>query len=86
VPQATRNGVGLVFMDVKDSIAVTENSGASKSGEACATNILSLFSTGDMSIHAAKRAGNITKVATVDYSTFSLLGIFSRNCAIVRGE
>lgn len=83
---ATRNGIGLVFTDTKDSVVATTNTGASKKGESCATNVLAIASTGDMSIETAKRNGGITKVAAVDYSQFSVLGVFAKTCVIVTGE
>jgi uncharacterized cupredoxin-like copper-binding protein len=83
---ATRNGMGILFTDTKDAIAVTSNVAATKRGEACATNILSLVSTGDMSISAAMKAGGIVKASSADYSQFSVLGIFSKTCTIVVGE
>jgi len=83
---ATRNGVGLVFTDVKDTVVATTNTGTSKKGESCATNVLSIASTGDMSVETAKKSAGITKVATVDYSQFSVLGIFAKTCMIVTGE
>jgi len=82
----SRNGTGLLFTEVKDSVAVTEHSGSSKRGESCATNVLGLVSTGDMSVKAAKKSGGIVNIATVDYSQFSVLGLFSKTCTIVHGE
>lgn len=82
----SRNGAGLIYTDVLDSVTATTNSVATKKGESCATNVLSLISTGDMSIETAKRVGGISKVATVDYSQLSVLGIFAKTCAIVTGE
>ena len=72
--------------DYTESQAVTSNSGASKKGEACATNILGVYASGDASIAAAKRNGNITKVASVDTSTFTVATFYGKVCTIVRGE
>lgn len=83
---ASRNGVGLIYTDVTDSVTATANVGTSKKGQSCATNVLSMVSTGDMSIETAKRAGDISKVATVDYSQYSILGVFAKTCVIVTGE
>lgn len=82
----SRNGIGLVFTDVKDTVMATTNVAKSKKGEACATNVLALASTGDMSVETAKRNGGITKVSSIDYSQFSVLGIFAKTCTIVTGE
>lgn len=82
----SRNGVGFIFTDVKDSVNATEHASGSKEGKACAKNILALVSTGDMSIDAAKKNGNISKIASVDYSQYSILGVYAETCAIVHGE
>ncbi len=59
----------------------------SKTGEACATSILGLILTGDMSLEAAAAAGGISKVASVDYSYTSILvGVMQKSCTIVNGD
>lgn len=83
---ATRNGIGLIYTETKDSVIATSNTGATKTGESCAQNVLSIVSTGDMSIDTAKKSAGITKVASVDYSQYSILGIFAKTCVIVKGE
>lgn len=82
----TRNGAGLIYTDARDSVAATAQAGTSKEGQSCATNILALVSTGDTSIDAGKKVGGITKVASVDYSQYSILGVYAKTCVIVRGE
>lgn len=82
----SRNGTGLIYTEVQDSVVATSNVGAVKKGQSCGTNVLSLVSTGDMSIEAAKKAGGISKVASVDYSQMSILGLFTKTCTIVIGE
>lgn len=82
----SRNGTGLIYTDVVDSVAATTNESTGKVGQSCATNVLSLVSTGDMSIDAAKKIGGITKVSSVDFSQTSILGIFAKTCVIVKGE
>lgn len=82
----SRNGTGLIYTEVSDSVVATSNVGSSKTGQSCATNVLALVSTGDMSIETAKKIGNITKVASVDYTQKSILGIYDTTCVIVRGE
>jgi hypothetical protein len=42
--------------------------------------------TGDASIQAAKVAGGITKVASVDHSAKNIVGVFGEWCTIVRGN
>ena len=68
--------------DVSTSTAV-----GAKSGEACASGILGLISSGDASIKAAAAAGGITKVNAVDYKNDNLLGsVLTKTCTIARGD
>jgi hypothetical protein len=82
----SRNGTGLIYTDVTDSVTATNAEGASKIGTSCAMNILSLVSTGDMSIETAKKSASIRKVASVDYTANSILGVYNKTCVVVRGE
>lgn len=59
---------------------------ASKRGEACAQNVLGAVAWGDASIHAAKKAGGITRVASVEQAPIRVLGLYARFCTVVRGE
>lgn len=80
-------GTALLFSDVKGPFAVDDSNAQSvKTGKACATNTLGLVATGDASIEAAKRAGDITKVSNVNTDQFSVLGLFNKFCTVVVGE
>jgi hypothetical protein len=57
-----------------------------KTGKSCVISVLQLVSAGDGGIDAAKRDGNITKVASVDYDFMNVLGVYGQYCTIVRGE
>ncbi|MFT6106940.1 MAG: hypothetical protein ACJA0S_001039 [Rickettsiales bacterium] len=60
-----------------------------KKGESCVTNILGIVATGDSSIEAAKKDGNINNVAYVDrtYSGFWFyLPFFQKGCTVVNGN
>ncbi len=57
-----------------------------KRGEACLTNILGLIATGDASIDAAKKAGNITRIASIEASQARVLGYYARFCTVVIGD
>lgn len=57
-----------------------------KRGEACAQNYLGLVAVGDASIDAAKKAGGITRVASVEQSASRVLGYYAKFCTIVKGE
>ena len=56
-----------------------------KRGEATQTGVV-LFSTGDASIEAAMKNGNITKVHHVDYKTTTVLFLYTKQTTIVYGE
>ncbi len=61
----------------------------SKRGEACAYNVLWLFSWGDVRIATAMRNGNMTQISTVDSKSFQLIPFFygfGRYCTVVTGE
>jgi hypothetical protein len=57
-----------------------------RTGKACVHSVLQLVSAGDGGIDAAKREGNITKVASVDYDFMNILGIYGEYCTVVKGE
>lgn len=78
--------VGFLYTDVQGPIAVGKGTGSSKTGEACAKNILGFISMGDASIDAAKKAGNIHEVATVDHSSKIFLFLYGQYCTVVKGE
>ncbi|MDL2275100.1 TRL-like family protein [Desulfosarcina sp. OttesenSCG-928-G10] len=73
-----------LIMQVKDTHAVTGERGT-KVGRTCGRNILGIFADGDMSVEAAKKAGGITKVATVDTDIKHYV-VYSEVCTIVTGE
>jgi hypothetical protein len=57
-----------------------------KTGESCAMSILGAVAIGDASVDAAKKAGGITQVATIDHESFSILGIYGNVCTVVKGS
>ena len=77
-------GIGLIT-DVKGPISATEIAGT-KQGTACATTTLGLINKGDASIEAAKKAGNISEVASVDYHTKGFYPFVGKTCVIVTGR
>lgn len=78
------NGWALI-KEEKIPAFVTDNAKANKLGRACATNILSIYASGDASIEAAKKEGGITKVAYVDYEMENYV-VYGKVCTVVRGE
>lgn len=58
-----------------------------KSGEACATGILSAVAFGDASLDAAKKAGGVTEVHSVEFHQSSILGwVYTQGCTEVHGK
>ena len=77
--------VGTVYAEVSDPVAVSGNSG-SRVGEATSTSYLGVVALGDSSIDAAKRAGGISTVSSVDVKRKNILGIISTYTTVVRGN
>jgi hypothetical protein len=57
-----------------------------KTGEACATGILYAVAFGDASLDAAKKAGSITEVHSVEFHGTNILGVYSQGCTQVHGK
>jgi hypothetical protein len=77
---------GAIFGETKYGFVATDASAANKEGKACGTSILGLVAQGDASIQAAKAAGGVTTVASVDHYAKNILGIYGEYCTIVRGN
>jgi hypothetical protein len=77
---------GAWYSDVKSSVTATSNQTGNRAGQACASSILGLIATGDSSIEAARRAGGINLITSVDESAESILGLYAKHCTIVRGR
>ena len=76
---------GSIFTSTKIGIHGTATD-ASKQGSACVMSILGLFAFGDGSVNAAATNGGITKVSSIDLDGLSVLGLFSKQCTIAKGE
>lgn len=76
---------GFLYSDVTVPRHATENQVGKKKGEACATSILGIVTTGDASIRAAADAGGIKEIAAVDSSIRNIIGIVATHCTIVSG-
>lgn len=57
-----------------------------KAGEACATGILNAVAFGDASLDAAKKAGGISEVHSVEFHGTNILGIYTQGCTEVHGK
>lgn len=77
---------GFLYSDVKGPIGATTAYGGTARGEACATSILGVYASGDASIEAAKKAGGIMQVVTIDHQTNSILGVYAKYCTVVYGK
>ena len=78
---------GAVFTNMSAPLSVQDNvTACNKRGTSSSTNVLGFFATGDASIQAAKEAGGVTKVGSVDYNYTQLLGFVGKTTTIVCGE
>lgn len=75
-----------IYADASTGLHATNNSIGKKKGEACASSILGLITTGDAGIRAAADAGNIDNISAVDVSIMNILGIYAKMCTVVSGS
>ena len=78
--------VGVAMTLVQGPISATAYDQSSRTGKSCASSFMGLFAWGDASITTAKSVGQIKQVASVDFDTFNLLGIYCSFCSVVRGN
>ena len=78
--------VGGLYTDAMTPMQATNNDVGKKKGEACATSILGLVTTGDASIRSAADASGIKNISAVDSSFMQILGIYSKYCVQVSGK
>jgi hypothetical protein len=82
-------GAGVVTGAIYSGYQVGSSVGPAapaKTGEACAMSILGAVAVGDASVDAAKKAGGITQVATIDHKSFGVLSIYANVCTVVTGS
>ncbi len=77
---------GWIYTEAKYGDTATTATAASKEGKACAQSILGWIATGDASVTAAKAAGGITEVSSVDHTAKNILGIIGEWCTVVKGK
>ena len=77
--------MGVAQTLVQGPISATANDQSFSTGKSCAYSVLGLVAWGDASINAAKNAGQIKQVASVDFDTFNLVGISGSFCTVVSG-
>ena len=78
--------LGIIVTDVKYGDTATSATAASKEGKACVQSILGWVAQGDASIEAAKKAGGITEVSSVDHTAKNTLGVIGEWCTVVKGK
>lgn len=76
---------GFIYSDVKGPDHATISTGG-RIGISKCVSYLGLVALGDCSVEAAKRSGQIKRVASVDYHTWSVLGIYTETTTIVNGK
>jgi hypothetical protein len=77
---------GVLYSDSQAGAAISSNQAGNRVGQSCATSILGLVATGDATIEAARRAGGITLITSVDESVNSVFIFYTKYCTIVRGR
>lgn len=77
---------GWIFTELKYGDFATTSTAATKEGKACVQSILGWVASGDASVAAAKAAGGITTVSSIDHTAKQVLGIIGDWCTIVKGS
>ena len=75
-----------MYTEVKSGDTATDHASATKEGKACGQSILGWVATGDASVAAAKAAGGVNQVASVDHTAKNILGIIGEWCTVVKGS
>ena len=73
-----------IFAQTTQPLMVTGSTG-NRTGRACATNVVGILVSGDMSVEAAKKNGRITQVASID-KEIKGYGIYAEVCTVVTGR
>jgi hypothetical protein len=77
---------GGLYTGVSQPVSATAQL-SMKRGEACSMSVLGLIATGDASIEAARKAGGIRSISTVDEQvTVILMGLYASACTVVHGK
>ena len=77
--------IGLIYTDIKYGDTATTASAATKTGTACAQSFFAVVALGDASIAAAKAAGGITTVSSVDHTSKHIV-VWGEWCTVVKGN
>ena len=79
-------GTGYIYTNHTEGVIATANQAGKKRGQACTSNILGLFTSGDASMGAAMKDGAITIVNSADRYYNSVMGVYGQMCLIVTGN
>lgn len=77
---------GYMYTETETPIALGSADAGEKAGEACVKSFFGMIAVGDASIETAKKNGGISEIYTINRSNFSVLGMYSKQCTIVRGK
>jgi len=82
---------GLIYTQVTGSpenkgIRIDPNDTDIKTGKSCATSVLGIVATGDISTQAAAQQMDITEIKSVTYTVNNILGVIGTYCTIVKGN
>ena len=78
---------GGVVSHTEKVVGQIGNAKIEKSAQSCSYSILWLLALGDSSIQTARKKGEITKIALVEYEIYAYFGfIYNSFCTIVSGE
>ena len=77
---------GALFTNGTAGVAANNNVSPAKEGKACMNSIFGLVAWGDASVGAAKRDAQIKDIATMDYTSYNVLGIWGEYCTVVKGQ
>jgi len=79
-------GPGVGYSNLKGPITTTGIAAGPKVGIATCVNYAGVYAAGDASIEAAAKAGEITKVYTVDFEFVNYSPFYSKTTTVVTGE
>jgi len=77
---------GWMYTDHTVSVATGNATTGSKVGKACIRSFLGMISIGNGSIEKAMEDGGINEIFTVNIENMSILGSYTSQCTVVRGE
>lgn len=85
-PVVPPQGLGFTDYSAPLDIDCDKTQLGTKRGEASTSSILALIATGDASIQAAARNGQINTINHVDYRFLSILGLYTKFTTVVYGD